>query len=245
MAQRIEEDDEELFGHLRDNEKLKARKVFIVKLTAIHDAWRLKRAKGKAMDQAKNKNLDQNEHSKTQKLEDKFVSKKGGQSELIVKELIKKQADKSLDENEDEEEELQGQVLVSNADKADQYVEMFLKKFLIGSESTFLDNIDLLIMLKAMPTPITKFNRENCRLFNFNILQSAIIAYLNDDIVNAFDYFDLLNRDRVSGIRDLILYQKNNLNKVLEIMQAVKENVQENEEVYKEYHAASALLKDD
>lgn len=124
-------------------------------------------------------------------------------------------------------------------------MDKFLQKFLIGSESTFLDNIDLLIMLKAMPTPITRFNKENCRLFNFNILQSAIIAYLNDDIVNAFDYFDLLNRDRVSGIRDLILYQKNNLNKVLEIMQDVKRNVQDNEEVYKEYQENSAMNREE
>lgn len=106
MAHRIEKDDEELFGHLRDNEKPKARKVFIVKLTAIHDYWRLKKAKSRALTLAK-KNVDQVEDRKTQKLEDKFVTKKGGQSEQIVKELIKKQADKSFDEGQDEEEKPQ------------------------------------------------------------------------------------------------------------------------------------------
>ena len=71
-----------------------------------------------------------------------------------------------------------------NADEqADTCVEEFLSKFLIGSESTFLDNIDLVLMLKALPGPITTYNLKQISLFNFNILQSAIIAYLNDDIV--------------------------------------------------------------
>jgi len=55
-------------------------------------------------------------------------------------------------------------------EEAEAQVELFLKKFLIGSESTFLDNIDLLIMLKALPTPITTYNYKNAELFNFNIL---------------------------------------------------------------------------
>jgi phosphoenolpyruvate carboxylase len=98
-------------------------------------------------------------------------------------------------------------------------------KFLIGSESTFLDNIDLQIMLKALPTPITKYNLQQAQLFNLNILQSAIIAYKNEEIVNAFDFFDIKNRDRVSNVRDLIMSQKKNLDSVQDLMMSVKENV--------------------
>ena len=58
-----------------------------------------------------------------------------------------------------------------NADEqADKCVEEFLSKFLIGSESTFLDNIDLVLMLKALPGPITTYNLKQISLFNFNIL---------------------------------------------------------------------------
>ena len=58
-----------------------------------------------------------------------------------------------------------------NADEqADTCVEEFLSKFLIGSESTFLDNIDLVLMLKALPGPITTYNLKQISLFNFNIL---------------------------------------------------------------------------
>jgi len=48
MQERIEEDDEILFGHLRDNEKSKARQVFTVKWTSIHDAWKLDKSKSLA-----------------------------------------------------------------------------------------------------------------------------------------------------------------------------------------------------
>ena len=94
---------------------------------------------------------------------------------------------------------------MSADEQADTCVEEFLSKFLIGSESTFLDNIDLVLMLKALPGPITTYNLKQISLFNFNILQSAIIAFLNEDIVNAFEFFDQKNRDRVSNVRDLII----------------------------------------
>lgn len=69
-------------------------------------------------------------------------------------------------------------------------------------------------MLKALPGKITKYNMNQISLFNFNILQSAIIAFLNEDIVNAFEFYDKKNRDRVSNVRDLIIRQKDNLDKV-------------------------------
>lgn len=44
---------------------------------------------------------------------------------------------------------------MSADEQADKQVEDFYSKFLIGSESTFLDNIDLILMMKALPGPIT------------------------------------------------------------------------------------------
>ena len=135
--------------------------------------------------------------------------------------MIKVQGDVS---NDEEGEEAKDEAPKMNADEqADQQVEDFLSKFLIGSESTFLDNIDLVIMLKALPGKITKYNMHQISLFNFNILQSAIIAFLNEDIVNAFEFYDKKNRDRVSNVRDLIISQKDNLDKVQDLMNSVKD----------------------
>ena len=41
-------------------------------------------------------------------------------------------------------------------DMEDQLVESFLKKFIIGSESAFNDNIDITLFLKAIPIQIYK-----------------------------------------------------------------------------------------
>lgn len=44
----LEEDDEYLFSDLKENEKGKARSVFIVKMCTVHDAWRMKKSKALA-----------------------------------------------------------------------------------------------------------------------------------------------------------------------------------------------------
>lgn len=90
-------------------------------------------------------------------------------------------------------------------------------------------------MLKALPNPIVDYNMEQCKLFNFPILQSAIIAFLNENIVNSFEFFDLKNRDRVSIVRELIMSQKENLDKVEGIMLNVKDRVQKNENILIEF----------
>jgi hypothetical protein len=77
------------------------------------------------------------------------------------------------------EEEVENELppMMTADEQADKCVEIFLKKFLIGSESTFLDNIDLVLLMKAIPGPITMYNLGQVDLFNLNILQSSIIAY--------------------------------------------------------------------
>lgn len=87
-------------------------------------------------------------------------------SEVIIRQMIDNQGGKEDDEQEAEEE-----IVLSADDILDKCVETFLEKFLIGSDkSTFLDNIDIVLMLRALPTPIVNFNMEQAKLFNFSIL---------------------------------------------------------------------------
>lgn len=44
--------------------------------------------------------------------------------------------------------------------KEDKIVEEFLNKFVIISESSILDHIDIVLMLKAIPNPIVDYNLE-------------------------------------------------------------------------------------
>jgi len=40
------------------------------------------------------------------------------------------------------------------------------------------------------------YNVEQNELFNFKVFQDALIAFQNIDIVKAFEYYDLKNKER-------------------------------------------------
>lgn len=83
--------------------------------------------------------------------------------------------------------------------------EEFCKQFLIISESAFLDQVDLILMLRALPTKIMKKNSSKVQMFMFNILQASLIAFSTTEAVQAFEYYDKLNKKRVQTVSDIIL----------------------------------------
>ena len=52
----------------------------------------------------------------------------------------------------------------------DKFVHSILSKFLIGTESSFLDSFYISLRLKALPNKIVDINLEDLLKFNFNIL---------------------------------------------------------------------------
>ena len=97
----------------------------------------------------------------------------------------------------------------------DDFCAEVLEKFLIGSEkSNFLDTINIILMQKAIPDKITTFNAKQLKNFNFNIVQETLIAFSNSDQKDAFGYYDEQNNRRVTEIRECILEQKDDLDKV-------------------------------
>ena len=103
----------------------------------------------------------------------------------------------------------------------DDMVEKLLKKFLIGSESSFLDDINLVLMMKALPSKINRDNMLKMKMFNFSIFQNSLIAFQNRDQVKSFEHFDNLNKSRVQKIRESILEQKDDLESVDKILRDV------------------------
>ena len=146
--------------------------------------------------------------------------------------------EEELNQGEEEEEESSDDDILLLSDLEDdktykeelKIVESIIQKFLIGSESSFLVDVNILLILKALPKKVHNLNLAQTNLFTFSILQNSMIAFQNQDQVNAFEFFDEFNRNRVQNIRTCILQQKDNLNLVLNIMNEVKEMVQENEE---------------
>lgn len=87
-------------------------------------------------------------------------------SEAIIRQMIDNQGNEDGEDQGEQEE-----IVLSADDILDKCVENFLTQFLIGSDkSTFLDNIDIVLMLKAIPTPIVSFNMDQAKMFNFPIL---------------------------------------------------------------------------
>jgi hypothetical protein len=111
-------------------------------------------------------------------------------------------------------------------------VDSFLTKFTIVSESSINEHMDIMLMLKALPNRITKITIEQIEMFNFRVFQESLIAFQNVDLVNAFEYFDEKNRERIQNLKEKLSSQKNNLNDVKDILELVKVKIERNEEYF-------------
>ncbi len=87
-------------------------------------------------------------------------------------------------------------------------------------------------MLKALPNRITKITIEQIEMFNFRVFQESLIAFQNVDLVNAFEYFDEKNRERIQNLKEKLSSQKNNLNDVKDILELVKIKIERNEDYF-------------
>ena len=76
----------------------------------------------------------------------------------IIDALIEKFGDPKAEEIKKNEDEESKQVM-DYSHEEDQVVEEFLSKFLIANESPFLDTIDIVLMLRALPSPINDFDK--------------------------------------------------------------------------------------
>lgn len=87
----------------------------------------------------------------------------------------------------------------------DDFARMLLEKFLIQSNSAFLDTIDSVLMMKAIPKQIGAEYLYQQKLFDFSVFQNSLIAFSNAEIIDAFQYYDNKNQQRVTEIKDVIL----------------------------------------
>ncbi|CAI2359649.1 unnamed protein product [Moneuplotes crassus] len=129
----------------------------------------------------------------------------------------------NVDEDESEED-----LYASEEDL--QIAKEFLEKFVIQSESSVDGQIDLQLVLKALPDSIKMYSVLKMELFNFKIFQDSLLAHQNTEIVDAFEYFDKRNKERVYGIKDTLLTQKQELLNVRESLTSVQEKLKRTDE---------------
>ena len=78
-----------------------------------------------------------------------------------------------------------------------------------------------------------------------NILQASLIAFSTTERVQAFEFYDKLNKVRVLTVSEIILGQKTKLENVQATMTNVKAKVQENEKILGEYQEMWEYLGND
>jgi hypothetical protein len=122
-------------------------------------------------------NDKQNANTVKGKMLAEFNTKTGGKTEAFIKEIVVNLAQEEEVDEPVEEAEQDTDPLLDVNDEEDGYCLEFLEKFLIGSESAFLDRIDIILMMRALPIPIMAKNRAKISMFMFNILQASLIAF--------------------------------------------------------------------
>jgi hypothetical protein len=122
-------------------------------------------------------------------------------------------------------------------------VDAFLTKFTIVSESSLNEHLDIMLMLKALPNRVSLLSLEQIEMFNFRVFQESLIAFQNVDLVNAFEYFDEKNRERVQNVKEKLVSQKNNLSDVKDILELVKIKIERNEDYFAKQQQAQATQK--
>jgi len=157
-------------------------------MTEIQDSWRKNKAttvkkkvtpEPEVQPETDNKVADTKQPANTVKgkMLEEFNTKTGGKTEAFVKEIIVNLAQEEEVDDPVEEVEQEVDPMLDLDQEEDGYCKEFLEKFLIGSESAFLDRIDIILMMRALPIPIMAKNRAKVSMFMFNILQASLIAF--------------------------------------------------------------------
>ncbi|CDW78613.1 UNKNOWN [Stylonychia lemnae] len=189
---------------------------------------------------------------KTSMLQDVLGNKKASVSTKIMEAMFQKPktpddagSENDIEEDEDDSDDNRQDSEMDQNKQEEEIVEEYLKKFVIVSESSTLDHINIVIMLKAIPNQIVDYNLEQNELFNFKIFQDSLVAFQNLDMVNAFEYFDEKNRERVQNVKEMLISQRTNLNSVHDIISHVKHKVQKNEEIFAQFNFLENQMSDE
>jgi len=85
-----------------------------------------------------------------------------------------------------------------------QVLDYYLKKFLVFKNDTVVPSIDITLMIKALPNRTNEYSVLLNEMFNFRVFQESLIAFQNQEMVLAFEYFDLKNSERVFEVKHTI-----------------------------------------
>ena len=102
----------------------------------------------------------------------------------------------------------------------------FLNRFLLNDENSQYAMINLILFFKSLPKKMTKESYKRSKFFNFKLFQESLVAYMNIQDVNAFEYNDLKNRDRIAIVRSQINDQKKHLNLTKDYLKILENSIE-------------------
>lgn len=111
-------------------------------------------------------------------------------------------------------------------------LDSYLKKFLLFKNDTVVPSIDITLMIKALPNRTNEYNVALNEMFNFRVFQESLIAFQNQEMVLAFEYFDLKNSERVFEVQRTIDRQKKDLGSVATVLELMQKKLEREENFY-------------
>ena len=58
-------------------------------------------------------------------------------------------------------------------------MQTILNKFLVGTEATFLEDVNILLIVKALSAKISSEDLKTLRMFHLNTIQDSLIKFIN------------------------------------------------------------------
>lgn len=113
-------------------------------------------------------------------------------------------------------------------DMTESIAKEFLDNFIITDEGSSNNSINLVLFFKSIPFDIKKENYKRFEFFRYKLFQESLVAYLNKDEVNAFEYHDEKNRIRVSLVKQQLIDQKKSLKAINDSLANLESTIDQN-----------------
>ena len=196
------------------------------------------------------KRRDEMGKSKSGQIKKSFINREGGQTERIVGVFVDQVVEAGADggeaaegeEDEKEEKPDEGEDDLSYAPTPEQarIVASFFDCFKQSTEgSSSSDSVNLVLLMRAVPTKVHQHNVAEKRKFKFIVLEDAVIAYANKEDVTSFDYYDKKNKKRVSDVKALVAAQTANLQTIERNLGTVQAKLEGAEQVLVAYQGVA------
>jgi len=87
-------------------------------------------------------------------------------------------------------------------------IDKILHRFILMSDGTKKDQIDLKLVLRALPQKVDENNVYRIPMYDFQVVQKSLIAFQNDDQDELFNYYDSKSKMRLRKLTKKANYTK-------------------------------------